>query len=261
MRPSEEPSSSMRSSSTSRGSIEEMRKRQAGVRGVVEQALQQVGKPQRGSVGAALPVRSQVDAREDDLLNAGAGVSRALPRDLVDVAARRSAAGHMDDAVGAGVVATILDLDAHARGELPSDAQQAGPSIMRQGRARLEGVRLTGHGSAELRLGDARDARGHLLERLGLERGGATRDDHAGRIVCAQRLAHGFTRLLLGLAGDRAGVDDDEVGCSGFAGFGAAFEQLRRDRVGLDAVDLAAQIDDREPHLSAPSPLPNPPSS
>ena len=230
-------------------------------RGVVEQALQQVGKPQRGSVGATLPVRSQVDARKDDLLDAGTCVGRALPRDLVDVAARRAAAGHMDDAVGAGDVAAVLDLDAHARGELTADAQQVGPPVVRQGRSRLEGVRLAGHGLAELRFGDARDARGHLLERLGLERGGASRDDHAGRLACAQRLAHGFARLLLGLAGDRAGVDDDEVGCCGLAGFGAAFEQLRRDRVGLDAVDLAPQIDDREPHLSAPSPLPNPPSS
>ena len=66
-------------------------------------------------VRPAVVVRAQVDAGEHDLADAGSREGRRLGHHLVGRAARRAAAGHVHDAVGAGVVAAVLHLHARRR--------------------------------------------------------------------------------------------------------------------------------------------------
>ena len=58
-------------------------------------------------------------------------------------------------------------------------------------------------------------------------------------------MAYGLAGLLLGLAGDRAGVHDDEIGRRLSNGHSPAFREQPLETVGLHAVHLAAQVHDR----------------
>ena len=55
-----------------------------------------------------------------------------------------------------------------------------------------------------------------------------------------------LARLVVGLAGHRAGVDDDHVRARFVSKRCAAPQQLGRDRLGLDLVDLAAERPERD---------------
>ena len=85
---------------------------------LVEQAFQEAGQAQGARfAAAALAVRPQVDACEHDLAHPGARIGHALGDHLVGRTADRAPARHVDDAVGAGVVAPVLHLHAHTRGK------------------------------------------------------------------------------------------------------------------------------------------------
>ena len=198
-----------------------------------------------GSRLAAVAVRSQVDAREHDLARAGAGVLRALAHDVVGGAARRAAARHVHDAVRARVVAAVLHLDPHAGAEARADGKER----RRGGNAFRIAPRLDLLGEPGLPH-HAHAGIERLVERR-VDGRGAAGDEHAGAVVRAQGAAHGLAGLLLGLAGDGAGVHHDEVGVR-LRRLGAAGGQARRGVVRLHAVHLAAQVDDGEVH-SAPA--------
>ena len=212
----------------------------------VEQAAQQAREARGGRVAPrSVAVRSQVDAREHDLARASAGVLRALAHDAIGGAARRAAARHVHDAVRARVVAAVLHLDPHAGAEARADGKER----RRGGNAFRIAPRLDLLGEPGLPH-HAHAGIERLVERR-VDGRGAAGDEHAGAVVRAQGAAHGLAGLLLGLAGDGAGVHHDEVGVR-LRRLGAAGGQARRSVVRLHAVDLAAQVDDGEVH-SAPA--------
>ena len=71
---------------------------------------------------------------------------------------------------------------------------------------------------------------------------GATGDDDTGAIVGGKRVAHGLASFLVGLAGDGAGVHDDEVGRSLGRRRSPALPEQPLEAVGLHAVHLAAEV-------------------
>ena len=130
---------------------------------LVKQALQKPGQAKTPAVRSTLTIRTQVDPRQNDLLDAGARERRAFLDDLVERSADGASTGDMDDAVRACIVASVLHLDPHARGK---------GSLTRPDRpvAVTEGRKNRGKPDdhlAEIRLEDARDT--HILDTSGLE--------------------------------------------------------------------------------------------
>ena len=82
---------------------------------------------------------------------------------------------------------------------------------------------------------------GHGGEALRIGLGGASGDDDARLRPLALRLADRLARLALGLGGDRAGVDDDDVGEAGRGGVAA-------NHLGLVGVEPAAEGEDVDAH-------------
>ena len=158
-------------------------------------------------------------------------------------------ARHVHDAGGAGVVAAVLDLGPGERGELFAEAHgraRFGEDEQVVGRRELVGD--IGHGS----LAAHDDPFVEGAEFVGVNGRGAAGHEHVGAGVVLERSADGLAGLLVGLAGDRAGVDDDGLRPLVVVHVAAGLH-LGDDRVGLDAIDLAAQVHEGKLHRSSPS--------
>ena len=194
-----------------------------------------------GQIRPAVVVRAQVDAGEHNLTDAGFSEGHRLGHHLVGRSARRAAAGHVHDAVGARVVAAVLHLDADARAAIGGRCRERFRRFARSCAAHFQLAEI------EIRacLGYNNDAIIHSGEDLRRELARASRDDDACTAVGRQGMAHGLAGLLLGLAGDRAGVYDDEVSRRFCHRSTPALAEQPFETVGLHAVHLAAQVHDR----------------
>ena len=202
-----------------------------------------------GEGGPLATIAAQVDSGEDYFARAGIGERPRLDEDLGERKRARLAARHMDDAVGAGVVAAVLDLESRARGEfLPEAHGRHRIGACRPLAFRRELVADVGHG----RLPADDDPVVYGFEVAGMEGSGTAGDEDARVGMVLERASDGLAGLLVGFPGYGAGVNDDRP--SPLVGQGvAAGLQLGNDRIRFDAVDLASQIHEGKPHRSSPS--------
>ena len=129
MRPSASARRETNSPVTSIGSMEPMRGSGKEARLPVQiGGSRQRAAAQVGQIRPAGVVRAQVDAGEHNLTDAGFSEGHRLGHHLVGRSARRAAAGHVHDAVGARVVAAVLHLDADARAAIGGRCWRAGVS-------------------------------------------------------------------------------------------------------------------------------------
>ena len=217
----------------------------ARVRRALRRGAYGVGK--RRAVAEVLAVGGNFDPCDDDLAEALSGEPGALRGDIGERQAAHPAAGVRDDAVGAEIVAAVLDLEVsagsalqRAGGEMLDREPPEGvvhallPAPLRDGGLhRLDELRTVA--AAE---NDVRAERGGLLR---LDLGEATADggDRAG--VFGEQPPHGLARLAPALRRNGAGVDDHGVGVARVGRRVAVGEQNRLHRLRLKLVDLAAQ--------------------
>ena len=172
-----------------------------------EKRSQKVGEARRlPRLLVAPSVGAEVYPGEDDFFHAGTGKRSALTHHVARVHAGRLPACNVHDAVGAGIVAAVLDLHAHAGAVALSNGKR-GP-VRRSVKSPSAGI------DRGCKLGFPHDvhARVHCKKGVLVNGGGTPGDDDGRTVVRAQRPSHGLARLLLGLARNRARVHHDEVG-------------------------------------------------
>ena len=185
-------------------------------------------------------VRAQVDPREHDLGDAGALGLADLIEHRLDGHRTLGPARLPHDAVGAAVVAPVLDLDPQT-----GTAQQVRKvvALARGARAPRRQARRTRRGAGHVDLGGLGDhARRELRERAGVQVDHATGHHHEGLAGQPERVAHRLAGLRLGLARDGAGVDDDQVGLVLVHEREARGGKVGRDAIGFDAIHPASQV-------------------
>ena len=201
--------------------------------------------PRTSSMSPGRPISPPSDARprERHLRDAGIRYAGELGHDRFDGDRGFGAARLPHDAVGAPVVAAVLDLDPQPRaaGEAREPMGAGLPRLRRGGEAqpRARGPRDTRfprYGAHTAREG---------LDGLAVQVDGAPGGDDEGQARQGGGVPHGLAGLGLGLAGDGAGVDHDDVRLALVVHeLEALGGELPGNRVALDAVDAAAQVDD-----------------
>ena len=135
----------------------------------------------------------------------------------------------MNDAVGTGVVASVLDLEVYTRPEALAHSQARCLSRFCAGQ-QIEAI----------------DNRNPFINRLEATRvdGGpaAGYDDASGRRYL-KRMTNGFACLLVGFSCNRAGINDDQVSLFFGRAYGSLAGKLRAYGVGFDLVHLATVVD------------------
>ena len=193
-------------------------------------------------VGRALAiVGTQVHTGQHHLGHAGLlGLANLLKHGL-DGHGTLGAAGLPHDAIGATVVAAILDLHAQPRTTERIDHV----TIAAGGNA----IGLNAQHIADTfsdidlrRLGN--HAIRKLQQLLGMQIDHATGHEHIGLIWMGQRMTDGLTGLGLGLARNGTGVNDDQIGILGLHNSKAQAHKIGSDTVRLNPVDTAAEVDD-----------------
>ena len=143
------------------------------------------------------------------------------------------------DAVRAAVVATVLDLYAHAR--LPERKLRwltiAPCALLKP--EELEGAR----DDLDLR-GNDRDPIGEVSKRLWMQRRGATGSHHERLAGTPQGMADRLAGLRLGLPRHRAGVDNDKLGIVWIDEREACLRKIALHAIGFNSIDPAPQVDD-----------------
>lgn len=215
--------------------------------GLVEDATEQGG--QRGARREIAAPAAEIDAGEDELMASGGDKPLDLPEDGLGGEAARGAAGEGDDAEGAAVRTTLLNLQVGpgllTGGDLGLFEKGVGETVvdhyhLRWGRilagllgglwggedldelGGVEGLavgveeifdQLGGQGLVAVAEngGDAGERGQFLRGALGVAAG----DDDAGQGVAAMGAADEGARGAVGLGGDAAGVDKNELGAVG----------------------------------------------
>ena len=153
-------------------------------------------------------VGAQVHTRQHHLGHAGLLCLANLLEHGLDRHGALGAAGLPHNAIGATMVAAVLDLHAQTRATERVDnlAVAAGGNVIG-----LNAQHLTdAFGDIDLgRLGD--HAVRELQQLLGMQIDHASGHDHIGLVWIGQRMANGLTGLGLGLARNGTGVNDDQL--------------------------------------------------
>ena len=209
-----------------------------------------------GQVGA---VGRQILRDEADLLGAAGDQIARLAQHRLGRAAALRAAELGDDAEGAGAIAPFGDLD--VRGVRRLRAAPRRRVVVEIGRRVDDAQAVDRPGD---RLGDGADLvgadelidLGHLRRQLFRVALRQTAGDHqplaAPRLLVLGHLENGVDRLLLGLADEAAGVDDDDLG-----GLGRRDQLVSRigrvseHDLGVDAIFRAAKGDEVHVHLKS----------
>ncbi len=190
-------------------------------------------------IGVVVSVAPDVDTAQHDLFEPGVDQG---PRSCNRVAQRDSARDSTregDDAVAAAAVASVLDLE---HGSRARTATVSGNSRCRGVlRPRRKSRRFGDHSRHSFLVRLDHDARVHRPECFRLERRQTARHYHHGASSSSQGLPHGLSGLRVGLAGDRAGVDDDDGSLVLLGDDDTPTEKLGCDLIALDTIDLAAQ--------------------
>ena len=195
-------------------------------------------------VGRALTVvGTQVHAGQHDLGHTGLlGLAHLLEHGL-DGHRSLGAAGLPHDAVGAAVVAAILNLHAQARATERVDhlaVATGGNAIGLDAQYLADAI-----GDIDLgRLGDHAVRKLQQLLRMQIDH--AAGDDHVGLTRISQRVTDGLASLGLGLARHSASIDDDQLGILRLNHRKAQAHKIGSDTVGLNPVDAAAEVDNRD---------------
>lgn len=141
------------------------------------------------------------------------------------------------------MVAAVLDLHAQTRATECIDhlAVAAGGNIIGLNAQHLADA----FGNINLgRLGD--HAVRKLQQLLGVQIDHASGHDHIGLVWIAQRMANGLTGLGLGLARNGTGVNDNQLSILRLHHRKPQAHKIGSDTVGLNPVDAAAEVDDRD---------------
>ena len=195
-------------------------------------------------VGRALAiVGTQVHTGQHHLGHAGLlGLANLLEHGL-DGHGALGAACLPHNAIGAAMVAAVLNLHAQARATERIDhlAIAAGGNAIGFDTQHLADAL----GDVNLgRLGD--HAIGELQQLLGMQVDDAAGYDHVRLARIGQRMTDGLTGLGLGLARNGTGVNDDQIGILRLHNSKSQAHKIGSDTVGLNPVDAAAEVDDRD---------------
>ena len=185
-------------------------------------------------------VCAEVHPRENDLGDPGSIGGAHLLEDRPDRDAALGTTRLPYDAVGAPVVAAVLDLDPQpAAPEEALRVEAAGGRPI--GNPRKQLADAVGHIDFR-RFGD--DARREVAQLVRMKVHDAPGHHDARTARKAQRMADRLAGLGLGFTGDGTGVDDDQVG-RGLVDQGeAACGEVSADPVAFDAIDPATEVND-----------------
>ena len=207
------------------------------------------GEQQVGEISPPVVIRRDVDAGDDDLF---CGRGQDLRRGALERARAGAAAQIRDDAVGAEVVAAVLDLDEGTALYRLRGGQLAVGGLAADAHA----ARVRGEQVDELPLAlRARDEKHPLLfgKGGGGALGGAAAHGDAGVRRHGADARDRLARLFFRLRRDGAGVEDEEVGVLQRLGhLPPSLAQGVRERGALAVVDLAAQGEDDGLHRNSP---------